>query len=439
MLHRTTWIAIPVVAVVVVGAGLGWWGWDQQRQKQALALQAENQYEVAFHSLVNDMTQLREELGKAAVTGDEVMFRSSVRQAWRYTYAAQTNAARLPMDLMPMHNVQTYLASVATDCDNWLTKDQAPVSAKAEALLKLRCQQAGQLETRLTKVQSQMAPDHMQFIAVNQALKLNRADNQVIDGFRKMDGVAGAFGMLSDKPATRTPPASLPATEALINSRQAVSALGEFVGVAKTNPWNVQRTGAGATIPSYTIAGDTPLGQLHGIVTERGGHVVSFQIAHIPASGNYDLAQARGRAENWLKTRGFSQMSRSTARESNNVGYFSYTALYQGVPVVNQQVNVSVALDNRQMIGYDGSKYILSPVRNLPSRVFTIQSLQQRLNDGLTVRSARPVIVLDKTIHYQPAAEFVGTSGGETYRVYVNAHTGHEIDIEQLTDGVPAV
>ncbi|MCL6547606.1 MAG: germination protein YpeB [Alicyclobacillus sp.] len=435
MLHRTTWIAIPVVALVVAGTGLGWWGYDQHQQRQALAVRAENQYSSAFHGLVSDMYHVEETLGKALITGDPSAFQGRLRDVWRLSYAAQTDIGRLPSDLMPMHNVQKFLTNLGNAADRWMETGASPLNGGVHRQLQVFYQQSHQLSGQLAALQSKVLNGHLTLTSAEAALNGGSKDNQIVDSFRRMDTEASQFEESDQTPmSTLRGRTTALADEDPVTPRQAVSAVGEWLGVAKTKPWTVSQTRKGAYVPQYQVSGTTPWGQMFATVSKPGGHVLSFRIEHSPGTGDFDFSEAEDKAQRWLESRGFGRVEPLTASQYDKVGYFVFAPLWNGVPVVSQPVSVRVALDNGQVIGYDGSKFFYYPVRNVPERRFSVAQLRDRLNPDFRVRMEKTVVVLDGDNRYQPAVAFYGTNNGETYCIYMNAHTGREIEIERLTD-----
>ncbi|MBX5437539.1 MAG: germination protein YpeB [Alicyclobacillaceae bacterium] len=433
MLHRTIWIAIPVLALVVGGAGLGWWGYDQHQQRQALALHAENQYSSAFHGLVSDMYHVEETLGKSLITRDPSAFQGRLRDVWRLSYAAQMDIGRLPSGLTPMNNVQKFFTNLGNTADRWMQTAASPTDPAVHRKLESMYQKSLELSDQLSNLQWKVLNDRLNLLSTDGA-EAQPADNQIVDSFRKMDREASNF-----EESDQTPTSALKGgTTALshedpVTARQAVSAVAEFLGVARNQPWSVTQTKKGAYVPQYQVSGNTPWGPLYATVTKHGGHVVSFRIEHRPGAGEFDFGDAQDRAQRWLESRGFGRVEPLSASQYDKVGYFIYAPLYDGVPVVSQPLSVRVGLDNGHVIGYDSSQYFYYPIRSLPSRRFTVAQLRDRLSPDFRVRMEKPVVVLDGDNQYQPAVAFYGTNNDQTYCVYMNAHTGREIEIERLT------
>lgn len=435
MLHRTTWIAVPVVGLVVFGAAAGWWGYfDQNRQRQAMVNQAELQYQESFHSLASHTNSLHEELGKALVSGDPGQFRTHLRDAWRLSFSAQNDLARLPVQLMPMHHVQGFLSTLSSQVGTILDTNAYPTKKPVRAKIQKLYKSSAQISDTVSGLQSKVLDGNLKWVDASMVLQRGKGDNQIVDNFRKLDSAVNVVSETSDSPTTLNRGRS----NALLSdpqytAKQAQAALQHFLGGAGTPTWSVTSTQGGARVPEYIVTGSTSKGAIRAIVSKHGGHTLSFQITHTAGSGSLDFASAEPKARNWLESRGFGKVSLLTSNEYGNIGYFVYNPLYQGVPVTSQGIVVKMSLPDGVVLGYDGTNYFYHPITNLPSRNYSVAQLTKKLNPAFLVQQAKPVIVLDDNQNYQPAVAFYGVSNNETYCVYLNAHTGHEISILQVT------
>ncbi|WP_026961975.1 PepSY1/2 domain-containing protein [Alicyclobacillus herbarius] len=437
MLERTTWAAIPVAALVVVGGGLGWWGYSQYHEKQALAAEVQSRYEGTFHNLTTDANHLEEELGKALVSGDTASFQGHLRNVWRLSSIAQDDVGNLPLQLMPTHHTQQFLANVGKQTDQWLTQGASPTDKNVHSKLQKMYQQAHKMSTSLNQMQGTVLNQRLSWLSVTQALQQERqqkTDNQIVDGFHKMDKAAGAFAETKETPATpHRPSTNALRGEKKVTATDAKRAVAQVLGVGVGQNWHATMTDKGSKVPEFIVTGSTKWGHLRALVSQSGGHVLSFQVDYQMGKGTYDFSDAERKAESWLKRRGFTAVELLNSYQYDRTGYYVFAPLYKGVPVMSQTISVKVALDQGGIIGYDASNYFYYPVDAVPSRVYSANQLQKRLHPSFQVRMRRECIVKDKNGNYQPAVAFYGTENGETYRVFMNAHTGHEIDIEQLT------
>ncbi|MCL6442703.1 MAG: germination protein YpeB [Alicyclobacillus sp.] len=432
-MHRTTWVALPVLGLVVVGTGLGWWGYDQQRQRQAMALQAGNQYAAAFHGLVNDLQNMHQVLGKSTVTADPISFQYCLRNVWRLSDAAQTELTRLPVRLMPDQKTKLFLSTVASDMNDFLIGAASPKDPEVEKQLTQLYKQSGIVTNRMTKLQASLLNHGSDWLAYQAHGPSTKAAASVEDGFRQADHAASAFV------ETKLHVASLHrgATDALqaqptVTGTQAKRIFQRFIGSGAQ--WQVHRAGGQGGDAVYSIDGVANYGRVGGHVSIHGGHVLSFTIERTPSNASDDLAKAEQNARRWLQGKGFGKVELVTSNQYDHAGYFVYTPVRQNRSVPGQSISVKVALDNGQVIGYDANNYYHYPVATVPGVRYSDAALRKRLNPSLHVRQVKDLLILDRQDHYQPATAFYGTANGETYCVYMNAHTGKEMDIEQLTD-----
>jgi spore germination protein len=434
MLHRTTWVAIPVLGLVLAGSGLGWWGYGQYRERQALAIETENQYENSFHNLATEVDQLQRELGKTIVSGDANRFQDHLRDVWRITYAAQTDASRLPFELMPMHQTQQFLSQVANSINTWIEQQAKPADASVRKQLQTYYAQAGKLNGQLRDLQATVLGNHLSWQDVNRALRTHRTDNQVVDGFRKMDTQAGTFIESQLRvPSPVRPDTDVLSKQPVVDAEGAKRAVRAFLGLPATTDLQVQAAKAGAPAPVYTVSGAVPAGSLTATVSQHGGHVLSMSITPKPTRGEVDFSEAEDKAAAWLTARGFGRVENTAARQYDGTAYYVFAPVRDGAQVVTQSIMVKTDLHSGGVIGYDGTNYFMHPVQNLAPRRLSANQLRKVLSPDLHVQMHRDVILEDPDKRWVPAVAYYGTSDDETYVVYVNANTGKEIEVEQLS------
>jgi spore germination protein len=434
MLHRTTWIAVPVLALVLVGSGLGWWGYNQYQQKQALATQTENQYASSFHGLVDHMNHLQQELGKACVTGDPAAFQGRLRDIWRLSYAAQSEVGRLPFDLMPMHQTQQFLSSLSASTEKWMSSGVAPVTKPVESALQSYYSESKKYATELGDLQATVFDNRLQWATVSKTLQNEKGDNQIIDGFRNIDTQASAYVESKDKPTSPVRGRTFAMqTEPEVTEAQARTAVANILQTSEQAGWKVSTTGKGAYRPEYLIDGQFKDGSFHAVVSKNGGHVLTLIITATAKGKEVDLADGQFTAEDWLHQRGFSKVDLVTSNTYDHSGFYVFSPIRNGAVVVGQTVTVHVNLAKDKVEGFDADNFYDYPVKSVPARTFSQSDLQKRLNPSFHVEMKKDVLVLDDAKEYVPAVAFYGTSNSETYCIYMNAATGKEVHTDQLS------
>lgn len=435
MLHRTTWVAIPVLALVLAGSGFGWWGYNQFHQRQALATQSENQYAASFHGLVGHMNDLEGELGKACITGDSSAFQARLRDIWRLSYAAQTEVGRLPFDLMPMHHTQRFLSSLSSSTEAWMTNSASPNSPVVHKSLQSFYTESKKYSKELGNLQETVFNQQLKWSAVSRTIQGGKGDNQIIDGFRHIDTQASVYVESKDSPTTMVRGKTFATQpEPDVGVREARAAVAKILRQPIQQAWKVSTTGKGAYRPEYIVEGQSTDGPFRATVSKDGGHVMSLTIdATVKGRKAVEFADAQETARLWLQQRGFPSIDLVRSNQFDHSGYFVFSPTKNGAVVLGQAIAVHVNLAIDKVVGYDASNYYDYPLRSVPARKYSAQVLQKRINPAFHIEMVKTVVVLNDDKQYVPAVAFYGTSNDETYCIYVNAVTGRELNMEQLS------
>jgi spore germination protein len=439
LLHRTTWVAAPVIALVVIGTGLGWWGYNQNKERASLAQQVENQYTSSLHNLVSHTVGMEDEIGKSLISKDKFAFQSHLRHIWRLSYAAQTDVGRLPFQLMPLHSAQSYLAAVTKDSALWIDQNSSGADPDIHHKLEKYYAESKELTKNLSNVQTDVMDHNAKWIdAIHQtglpADSRQKGDNQIIDGLHTVDSQTASYlepteAIVSGKVKNRHALDGEPA----VSSSQAKMIVARYFDVSDTSGWTIQTPNQNADIPVFVIDGKLPSGSFSAHVSQHGGHVVAFDIEHATTSGTYDFVQAEDNAKTWLTSHGIHHTTLFSETQFDKTAYFVFDPVFHGEPVLNQNIAMRVSLDDGSIVYYDARAYYSHPVLSVPKRIYQTDALRNKLTSHFQIRSDENVIAMDESGHYVPGVLFYGVGGKETYRILMNADTGAEMSIEQLT------
>ncbi|MCL6453855.1 MAG: germination protein YpeB [Alicyclobacillus sp.] len=433
-MHRTTWIALPVIGVLAVGAGVGVWTHNLVQERSALASETEAQYAGAFHGLVADMQEITERLGEAQVSSEPSGTRAIAADVWRLSYGAQLEVSRLPLQLMPMHNTQAYLASLSSQAATWMLHPESLAKAQGQTTLQHYYTESKQLNDQLARVQTEVLNKGLGWLSAEKAAQNPKGDNQIVNGFQTMDGKLASFTEAAEvskqtsAPESRVAPAGKP-----ISGPEAISRVVRWTGLAAQKDWRATPSRLGGRTPIYIVTGSSHLGPIRATVSQRGGNVLDFHIDAKPQNDQYGFAEAEDRAKNWASQRGYNRLDVERATQYDHTGYYVMVPWRAGGWVVDAPISVYVALDTGNVIGYDGrSSFVRALPTTAPTRVFSESALRAKLNPQLHVESARPVVLHDTSGMVHSAWEFLGTHDDETYRVTMDAHDGTQLSVEQL-------
>lgn len=440
-MHRTTWYAIPIVGLAVLASGLGIWTYRLHADRQALVTQSDAQYSAAFHGLVSDMNQLTERLGESEVSSDKVGFAACSRDIWRLCYAAQTEIAKLPVELMPMHNTQAFLSALANESDTWMAGNTSTKDPKVLKQVDNFYGQATKLQGELDSVQGKVLGEGLGWVAVNRAINQKKGyhtgDNQIVDGFRTMEKGLTTFSETADlgsqvegthKPSTSKPQG------AVITPSAAIHKVAAMLGVTKPQAWKTTTSSLGQSQTVYMISGQTPGGPISAVVTRRGGHVLVVHRDRSVASDHFGFSRGENQAISWLQKQGFGALTPEIANEYDNVGYFVLVPKTRNGIAIESPISVNVALDNGEVLALDTQAYYRNPMpTHVPKHKYSAKYLRTKLNPQLTVEEEKNVIVHNSKGQPTSAIEFIGMHGKRTYGVLMDAVTGKEISVRQLS------
>ncbi len=103
-------------------------------------------------------------------------------------------------------------------------------------------------------------------------------------------------------------------------------------------------------------------------VSVTGGHVVWMLTKRDVAASRISLEEAVERARRFLEERGFGEMEPTYAGAAENVAVIPFVRIQDGVRIYPDQVKVSVALDDGEVVGFEALGYLMAHTeRRLPS------------------------------------------------------------------------
>lgn len=430
-IHRTTWIALPILALIVGGAGTGWWGYQQHVQRQALAVHVVNTYNAALHGLTGDMEQIHRSLGEALVTNDRSLYSQRMQNVARLAYTAKADVSRLPANSLPNGGLQAFASNLGRFADQQAVSKQ-PLGSSHQQLTAYWTQ-SGKVVSALHGLTTQVSDTHNAFMSNVQNLTPGRGAHApaMTKGLQQLDAAVSGVGASTPKGASHARSASLSGTK----RQRIVSAFTAFVGVPNTGTWQVQFTSGADGSARLLVSNTTGNVPIYGTVNPANEQVMSFHLDRpIGAHEAIDLVQACKLAQQWLQVRGFASVTSTETSQFDHTAYCVFAPSTHGIPVIDEPIVVHVGLDHGTVLGYQGTAYDQVSLRGVLPRRFSSAALRAKLNPAFHVQETREVVALDNQHQPQPAVAFYGTNHGETYRVVVNAHSGVEMKVTQLTD-----
>lgn len=144
-------------------------------------------------------------------------------------------------------------------------------------------------------------------------------------------------------------------------------------------------------------------------------------------------------AEDFLEKHMESKMEMVTSDQYDNIGVFTYARLVDDVRIYPETVSIKVALDNGDIMGYEGTDFLLAHV-DKRTPVFKISEKEARtnLNPKFEVKEISRALIRNDINEEVYCYEFLGTLGDDTFRVFINAENGNEEEVKKLKEAEPS-
>ena len=177
-------------------------------------------------------------------------------------------------------------------------------------------------------------------------------------------------------------------------------------------------------------------GQLYIQVTCQGGQIL--EVFSSRTAGETALSRAEGceKAAAFLAEKGYANMAPSYFMEQDGVLAINFAPVESGVYCYPDLVQVSVALDTGEIVGFESAGYLTHHgSRDLPSPTVDAQTAQALVDNSLTVLSHQLALIPTGGDYEVLCHEFkCQAQDGTHVLIYVNAQTGKQQHILLLLE-----
>ncbi|QTH44825.1 germination protein YpeB [Cohnella sp. LGH] len=444
MYARLSSVMFPIFTLMFVGAIV--WGYQEHQEKNSVLIKAENQYQRAFHDLSTHMGRLHDQIGEtlAVSSVSHGMQRKGLVNVWRLTSQAQNEINQLPLAMLPFNKAEQFLSRISNFAYRTAVRDltKQPLTTEEVKMMKSLYKASDDVNRELGKVQDAVLKDRLRWMDVEVAMASENGprDNTIIDGFKAMDKQMGAY------PETDWGPSAMSSDRKLSTSgldgkqmtpeeirRKAL----EFLGAqARGGEVSVSEDGSKTDMPAYTVSVQGSGGATIQLdYTRKGGHLLWFMNPREVKSRKINFDTARNKGSQFLVRHGYPDMTPISYDEYDHVSVFTYARTIDGVKIYPDKVTVRVALDNGEIVGLQARDHVFAKKLLTPGKPkLTKEQAQKGLNPDFRVENHSLSLIENDMRELTLCHEFVGRVNDHRYRIYLNAETGLEENIEQLTD-----
>lgn len=448
MYRRISAILFPLATILLVGALV--WGYQENKEKNAILINAENQYQRAFHNLSYNMNRIHAELGNtlAVSSTSQGMHRKGLMNVWRLTSNAQNEISQLPLTLLPFNKTEEFLSRISNFAYKAGVRDltKEPLSENEVKTLKTLYSNSGDITKDLQQVQHKVITNSLRWMDVETALATNSVeDNSIIDGFKTVDKKVESYPELDWGPSVSSiynkrsvkQLAGMPITEEDVK-RKAL----KFADAGDNARVQITKNGKGTDWVSFTAKVKHPKGYMISMdFTEKGGQIISYTNERNVGAHRVSVQDAIDRAQQFLEKKGYPDMTAVSADPYDNLANFSFVREEDGVLIYPEKITVRSALDNGDVIGFQASDFVYEHQikREIPQPSISLAEAKKVLNPDFKVLYHRKAIIKNDRSEDVLCYEFGGRINGSQYRIYINSDTGLEETVEVVKDAQAGV
>ena len=465
-LNKRLWgILFLVLALLAVG----YWGYNRYVMSQQLKSELNNRYEYAFQELNHHIDALESELGVLLISQSADNVSINLSNVWRSAYSAQEDIGQLPITSDTLNNVKYLLADIlkyANHLDKKIAREN--LTAKEKDMINQFYDQVAVVNTNLQDIHSQMDKENFKWHD-KKRVKINHHNEdysasplQGLIGLGNkvaLDGLKNSLQNIIpnyDKSQQEDTISSLSALEAaVIDKKEAVDIAKDFIKDEEEYDYEVrEKKGiklkaaqeAKVKVPAYEVKAVHKTNKdeiIYADVSKKGGKIVWLLKKRDFGSKKIDYKEAQESALDFVKRNKYNSMEVKSHHSFNDFLIVSLVPSQNEVLIKPNAVIVEVALDNGEVVGFNGIDYLLHykkrPVEELMPDLSQAEA-REKISPRLKLVK-KPELVIDKIDNQEKLCyEFIGViKDGErqnNYRVKINAKTGNEEEVKAVKQDI---
>jgi len=430
-------VLLGVLAALLIGAGLMWYSGIGNRT-YAMDNALEARYQTAFFDLIDSTENLDVLLGKALASNSNSHNIITLSTAWHEAERARGSLGELPLEMPSMMRSQQYMAQLGDFCYSLATKlaDNVEISEQEKETLEELHGETRTMHRELRELTTLAQDRKFRFgnLTSDNQQRLTPETQNVVDGFGKMDErlqdevpTLTYDGPFSDH-VVNMEPRGITGKE--VSPQEAANIAQEFMSELGYDFDTNRSESSEGDIPIYHVQfGEADQrDEAAGVgISQQGGHVVWMIVADTPDGEQLDRGEAFSRAQEFVDDLGLGEFTPIGHLEEGNELLVNLALVQDEVIIYPDMVQVTISLENGNIIGYDAAKYYTSHTeRDLPESEITEEEAREKVNHELQIEEVRLALIPLSNLEEKLCYEIRGTMGEDIYYVYINVETGQE-------------
>ncbi|WP_155477794.1 germination protein YpeB [Heliobacterium mobile] len=450
----------------VTTALFGYLGYNQYVQNQAFRMATENHYQRAFNELSTNVNNMELEMSRLMASNSTNQTVTGLTEVSRQANQASANMGQLPLATLLLSRTNQFVNTVGDFSQNLAErKVDANTSLTVEEQSKIRDlhKQTAFLRDELNKMGEQLNTRQLTWVDLQRQSRMqeqkgskqqtawyDRLWNKVLATVAGQETETQAPPILANFQFVETELQKYSPVEydgryseqikitprglgsGQITQEQAVQIAQSWIGQPYLDGHQINVTGEGkAAIPSYgisVVAKDNPnQNKINMDISKTGGHVIYMLKDRPVGTPTITRDDAAAVARDYLARRGFNNFEVTTVEEYQNIAVVTVVPKEGNVSLYPDKVKVRVAMDDKEVIGYDGTAYLtFHHNRNLSQPAISREDARRRVSSQVAVTGDKLVLLAKDNYQEILCWEFNATRDNMNYLVYINAQNGRE-------------
>ncbi|MFD1018508.1 germination protein YpeB [Thalassobacillus hwangdonensis] len=433
------WILITILTVGVVGAGI--WGYQEHQDKNAVLIQAENNYQRAFHELSFNMDLMHDKIGTVLAMNTRKQLSPELANIWRITSEAHSDVGQLPLALLPFNKTEEFLYDIGDFTYRTAIRDleKEPLSEDEVKHLEKLYEQSGTINNELRKVQHMVLENNLRWMDVQLALATNdqQGDNTIIDGFKTVEKTVSGYEEGNSGPSitgvSNESNDFKGITGEKISEGDAKEIARKLFNVKEKQKITVAKSGKGADVPTYSVSYNKGDKNAYADLSEKGGHPLTLMVSRPVEDSKISLYEGIEKSQSFIEQLKFPEMDLIQSSQYERVGVYTFVPVQDDVRIFPDSIQIKVALDNGDVIAMSAKDYFSNhQERTLPDPSYSEEEAREKVNPSVDIQEQHLAVIENDLNEEVLCYEFLGTMGNETYRIFINAENGQEEKVEKL-------
>lgn len=430
------WIILIILVILSV------FGIFQYRRANAAELRADNAYSRAFYDLADSVREIDSSLEKIMLAQNPTQISALASDIYAQAEAAKACLSQLPLENGALLSASKFL-SQAGDYTAYISAkvtDSGEVTEEEFNNLLELAKHAEAVDTSINELLNNLNSGKISF-KKEKSTAVHAADDAATDFHSGLDKIEKGFvnypSLIYDGPFSEHIEKLEPEAIKLLSSvteSEAKDILCMYLGNERGA--NLTQSGESQANPeSYVFSHDADGRQISARITKKGGMPVWFLDNREIGSESISIDEAKNIGAKYLRQMGYTSMLESYYEKNGNTVTINYAYVQNDVVMYSDLIKLKIALDNGEVIGFEGHGYIMShKLREIPENIISVKEAQEHISKHLDIRSVRLAMIPKDSMREVLCYEFSGRFNDKNFLIYINAETGKDEKILMLIE-----